>query len=158
MDLIHIIDGDTERGRKGGLRFGPEDGSGLYVDFDSGIATFRNVTTSKDGVVQDKQGGKLSNPNNAYHSINSSANGGKAANSWGTSMQIQKLEIYDLGGHATAPFEEQLAGKPQLHTASPEPYQPQAFNARAAPVEKPSVPQVGEEELKNRIQGFGPSV
>ena len=163
MDLLHIIDGDTESGsKKGGLRFGPEKGSGLCVDFDSGVATLRNATAGRDGAGRDKQGETLSPPNSAaYQSIRPSANGGDAApDIWETSMRIRKLELYDLGGHATAPFEEMLAEKPQLRTASPEPYRPPVFDAGAgaAPVQKPSVPRVGEGELKERIQGFGPGV
>ena len=158
MDLIHIIDDDKESGRKGGLRFGAEGGNGLCVDFDSGIATLRNNATSKDGAIQDEASEKASPPSSAYRSIDSSANEGKAANIWETSMRIQKLDLYDLGGHATVPFEEQLAEKPRLRTASPEPYRQQVFVKGVTPVEKPSLPQVGEEELKRRIQGFGPSV
>lgn len=158
MDLIHIINDDTKSGRKGGLRFGAEGGSGLCVDFDSGIATLKNVTTNKDDANQDKPSEKPSPPKSAYHSVNSSANTCNAANNWESSIRIQKLELYDLGGHATVPFEEQLPEKPRLRTASPMPYRKQVFKKGAAPVEKPSVPQVGEEELRKRIQGFGPSV
>ena len=55
MDLIHITESDSESGTKGGLIFGAENGSGLFVDFDSGFATLRNVTTNKDEAKQDKQ-------------------------------------------------------------------------------------------------------
>ena len=157
IDLIHMTDSDAETGRKGGLKFGAEGGSGLFVDFDSGIATLRNVTTNKNEADQDKQSEKHSRPSSTYHSISSFANGGNPAEDWETSLRIQKLEIYDLGGHVTAPFEEQLAEKPRLRTASPEPYRMQVIKQGAAPVSHVSEPQVGEEELRKRIKGFGSS-
>ena len=157
MDLIHIIDGDIETGRKGGLKFGTEGGSGLVVDLDSGIAKLRNVTTSKDDADQALQNEKPPTPNNAYHSISALANGGKPARDWETIMRIQKLEIYDLGGHATPAFEEQLAEKPRLRTPSPRSQRTQVSKGGAAAAEKRSEPRVGKEELKKRIEGFGPS-
>lgn len=154
MDLIHIISGGTENGKEGGLRFGAEGGSGLFVDFDSGIATLRNVTTITEDATQNTQSEKEpSTPSSAYYSICPSADGDKPANNWETSMRVQKFEIYDLGGHATAPFEEELAEKPQLRAASPLPYRKQVIKV----AEKPPMPQIGGEELRKRIQGFGPS-
>lgn len=155
MDLIHIIDDDIESGKRGGLRFGIEGESGLLVDFDTGIAKLRNVTASKHDADQEKQTEKPPTPNSAYHCISALANGGKPASAWETVMRIQKLEIYDLGGHATPPFEEQLAEKPRLRTPSPKLRQMQVSKGDAAPAEKPSEPRVGEEELKKRIEGFG---
>lgn len=155
MDLIHVINGDAESGRKGGLRFGAEDGRGLSVDFDSGTATLRNVTTIAQDATHLKQSERNPSPrDSAYHSISPSANGEKHAGSRETSMRIRRLEIFDLGGHATAPFEEELAEKPQLRSASPPPYRKQVI--RVADVQPK--PQIGEEELRKRIQGFGPGV
>ena len=153
MDLIHIINGDTRGGRKGRLRFGVEGGSGLFVDFDSGIATMRSFNTIESEANRDKQ---PSSHNSVYHSTSPSANGDKPANNWETSLRIQKLDLYDLGGHATPPFEEQLLEKPRLRTASPAPHRKQVSEGDAAPTEKPREPQVGEDELRKRIQGFGP--
>ena len=168
MDLIHLTDSDPESGTKGGLRFGAEGESGLCVDFNSGIATLRNVTMSKEDDAnnnQEKPTEKKTSTapkNSAYHSVDSStANACEAAaKNWETNLRIQKFKLYNLGGHATTPFEEQLAEKPRLRTASPVPYRTQACikGASAPATEKPSVPQVGEEELKKRIQGFGPGV
>lgn len=134
MDLIHITESDSESGTKGGLRFGAENGSGLFVDFDSGLATLRNVTTNKDEAKQDKQSEKPSILNSAYHFISPFKNEEKLVNNWETRMRVQKLEIYALGGHATSSFEEQLAEKPRLRTASPKPYRMQVIKGGAAPV------------------------
>ena len=162
MDLIHIINDDTEIGRKGGLRFGAEGGSGLCVDFDSGIATLRNVTTSEDGANQDKESGNVPpTPTSSYHAIAPPADRGHPAGNWSSSLSIQKFELYDLGGHATAPFQEQLDEKARLPKPPPVPYPIQTFakDADRPTTEKPSAPpQVSEEELRKRIQGFGPSV
>ena len=155
MDLIHVTNGDIGSRRAGGLRFGTEGGIGLFVDFDSGIAKLKNVITSTCGADHEQQGEKPPFTNNVYHSISASMDGGELTSDWETVMRIQKLEIYDLGGHATPPFEEQLAEKPQLRTPSPKPYRTQVFKGGAAPAERPSEPQVGEEALKKRIQGFG---
>ncbi|CAD6590268.1 MAG: hypothetical protein ASARMPREDX12_004235 [Alectoria sarmentosa] len=157
MDLIHVAESDSGSGTRGGLRFGAENGSGLFVDFDSGLAVLRNVTTNKGEANQDKQSEKPSTPNSSYHSVSPSNNEEKPANNWESRMRVQKFEIYDLGGHATAPFEEQLAEKPRLRTASPKPYRMQAIKGGAAPVQKVSEPRVGEEELRKRIKGFGSS-
>lgn len=127
------------------------------MDFDNGIAKLRNVTTSKHDADQEGQSEKPPTPNNAYHSISALANGGKPASDWETIMRIQKLEIYDLGGHATPPFEEQLAEKPRLRTPSPKTQRIQVSKGGATPAEKLSGPRVGEEELRKRIEGFGPS-
>ena len=134
MDLIHLINNDddeTKSGKRGGLRFGVEGGSGLYVDFDSGVATLSNTSA------------QTSAPNNTYRSS------GTTTTNWTTSMRIEKLDLYDLGGHATAPFEEQLVPKPRLRSASP------PVTYRAQRVEQAAAPQVGVEELKKRIEGFG---
>ena len=157
MDLIHIIDGDAKSGRKGGVRFGAEGGSGIFLDFDKGIATIRSLKAAENETNQNTQSEKPSTPQTAYRSISTSTNGeGEPASEWETRLQIQKLELYDLGGHTTVPFEEQLAAKPQLRTASPEPYQRQVSTGGPAPAAaKPSEPQVGDEELRKRITGFG---
>lgn len=157
MNLIHIIDDDKENARKGGLRFGAEGGSGLLVEFDTGTATLRNFNAPENEANQDEQSEKSSNPNSFYHSIGPSPNEGKLANDWETSMRIQNFEVYDLGGHATVPFEEQLTEKPRLRTATPDPHRKQVLKKDAAPSAKPSVPKVDGEELRKRIQGFGPS-
>ena len=157
MDLIHMLDGDIETGRRAGIRFGTEGGSGLVVDLDSGIAKLRNVTTSKHDADQALQSEKPSTPRNAYRSISALANGCKPASAWEIIMRIQRLEIYDLGGHATPPFEEQLAEKPRLRTPSPTLQRTQVSKGGAAAAEKRSEPRVGKEELKKRIEGFGPS-
>lgn len=160
MDLIHIIDGDKENGMKGGLRFGQEGGSGLSVAFNTGTATLKNFSTPENEANHSQQSDDSSPPHSSsYHSINPDAIEDKPANNnWETSMRIQKFEIYDLGGHATVPFEEQLAEKPRLRTASPEPLRTQVLLQKGtASTEKPSEPAVGGEELRKRIQGFGPS-
>ena len=151
-DLIHILTDDFKSVRKGSLRLGAEDGSGLFADFDSGIAGLKSVITSKEDITQEPQSEKHPPPSNAYHSINPLTPDDKPACDRETVMRIQKLEIYDLGGHATPPFEEQLAQKPRLRTPSPAPY-----IAPVTKAERPSEPSVGEEELRKRIQGFGPS-
>lgn len=167
MDLIHLTDSDPEIGTKGSLRFGAEGESGLYVDFIKGIATLKNAIMSEEDDANNNQGNPSEkNPSkkpkdSAYHSVDSAANAAESAtNNWETNLRIQKFELYDLGGHATAPFEENLAEKPRLRAASPVPYRTHAYKkgASAPATKKPSVPQVGGEELKKRIQGFGPSV
>ena len=157
MDLIYIKDRDPESGTKGGLRFGAEGASGLSVDFDTGIATFRIITSSPgDGNLFNRDEGPR-NPTSSYHTISSPTNERQPAKDRSTSLMVQKLEIYDLGGHATEPFEEQLAQKPQLRTASPEPYRLQIIKGGAAPLPKHSEPGVGEDVLRARIEGFGSS-
>ena len=164
MDLIHITNSDAESSTKGSLRFGAEGASGLSVDFDSGIATLSNITPSKDEDTTNQEGNQRqkrpSTPTGStYHTVSAATpNDGNPANEdWETSLRIEKLELYDLGGHATAPFEEQLAQKPQLRAPSPEPYWKQVIKGGTAPVPKTSEPRVGEEELKRRIKGFGSS-
>lgn len=165
MDLIHITISDPESGTKGSLRFGPEGASGLNVDFDSGIATLRNITPSKDEDTTHQEGnqkrekGPSTPTGSTYHTISPSTtpSDNPAKEDWATSLRIQKLTLYDLGGHATAPFEEQLAQKPQLRAPSPEPYRKQVIKGGTAPVPKTTEPHVGEEELKRRIKGFGSS-
>ena len=108
MDLIHIINRDPENGGKGALQFGPESGNGLFVDFDNATATLRSLpspNSEKDP----------STHSNTYHSLPPPTS---ASNDWETHLQIQKLEIYDLGDEITPPFEEQLVPKPRLCTDS----------------------------------------
>lgn len=155
MDLIQIIDSESESKTKGGLRFGTAGGSGLSVDFDSGIATLRNDTTDKDNTNQNKQSENPPPPYSAYHSISPSLDGAHPPYNFSTSMRAQKLSIYNLGGHATTPFEELLAEKPRLRTVSPKPIRMQVIEKGAVPVPKVGEPRVGEEELRKRIQGFG---
>ena len=157
MDLIHIIGDDQETGRKGGLRFGAEGGSGLVVDFDTGTATMRNSPAPGNEATQAQQSDGSSAPSSPYHSIGPSPNEGDLAKVWKTSARIRNFEIYDLGGHATAPFEEQQAAKPRLRDASPDPYRAEVFGEEAAPAATPSMRAVRGEELRKRIQGFGPS-
>ena len=146
MDLIHIINSDPASGRKGGLQFGAENGSGLFVDFDNGTATLKSL--------REPENASPSTPRNTYNSISPPT---EVSNDWETRLQIQKLEIYDLGGEVTPPFEEQLVPKPQLRTASPwpEPYSRQTITKNAVSEAKASEPGVGGEELKKRIMGFG---
>ena len=157
MDLIHVKNSDPESGTKGGLRFGAEGASGLSVDFDTGIATFRIITSSPgDGNLSNRNEGPP-NPTCAYHTISSPTNERQPAEDQSTSLMVKRLEIYDLGGHATEPFEEQLAKKPQLRTASPEPYRLQIIKGGTAPLPKDSESGVGEDVLRARIEGFGSS-
>lgn len=170
MDLIHLIDSDPESGTKGELRFGAEGESGLCVDFTSGIATLRNVTArTADNANNNKKNNQETpnekNPskattNSTYHSADSStanADGTPAANNWCITLRIQKFELYNLGGHATPPFEESLGPEkqPRLRAASPAPYKTQASKKEDGTSAPASVPQIGEEALKKRIQGFG---
>ena len=152
MDLIHILSNNSESGKKCGLIFGAEGSSGLFADLDNGIATLKNITTDKDDTNQEPSSEKPPPPNNAYHSISALSHADKPAKDWETVMRIQKLKIYDLGGHETPPFEEQLARKPRLRTPSPAP-----CRRPVAEVERASEPKVGEEELRRRIQGYGAS-
>ena len=141
MDLIHIINSDPERGKKGGLQFGAESGSGLFVDFETGTAALKSLRESENA--------NPSTPSNTYDSLS------PPTHDWETRLQIQKLEIYDLGGDATPPFEEQLVPKPQLRTASPEPWGRQVITKSAASAARASEAEVGGVELKKRIMGFG---
>ena len=150
MDLIHIINSDTESRRKGGLQFGAENGNGLFVDFDNGTATLKHFHAPENEKDQSKQTVKPSTHSSAYHSISPPA---QVSTDWETRIEIRKLQIYDLGGHPTPPFEEQPVPKPQLRTVSSE---PQIITTGTTPPAKVSELEVGEEELKKRIMGFGP--
>ena len=128
MDLIHITNSDPERGTKGSLGFGAEGGSGLSVDFDTGIATLKSITSSKDERTSDREGNQSENrpaapsSSSTYHTISTSSTPNPAKEDWSASLRISNLDLYDLGGYPTAPFEEQLAQKPRLRSPSPEPY------------------------------------
>lgn len=155
MDLIQVIDADTANGTKGGLRFGAEEGTGLAVDFDTGIATLRNPPRPEKDAHQDQPSQEPPPSNSAYHCISPPTTNGvdaAAARTWESRLRIRKLELYDLGGHATAPFEESLPQKPRLRDPSP----PGPDGPQPAATEQPWKPWVGEDELKKRIEGFGP--
>ena len=148
MDLIHVAAGHLDTGSKGSLSFGTEEKSGLSVDFDSGIATLRYVpSTSRASSHSDLS----TRDSGAYSTITPSDN------SWSSSLRIQTIDLYDLGGHATPPFEESLSPKPRLRTPSPEPHRIQVFKGGKAPAEREAETRVDEEELRRRIEGFGVS-
>ena len=80
------------------------------------------------------------------------------AGGWKSSVKIRKLEIYDLGGPVLDPFSEE-------ETATDEYEQRLVSKVSTLQVDeryndaglKSSQPQVGEAELRKRIEGFGSS-
>ena len=114
-DLINIIDSHAETGRKGGVRFGAEGGSGLSVDFDTGIATLRSVHNTEGNKREntEKQGEQSHSQASGftYTDISAFEEGaaGLANNEWETRMRVQRIEIYDLGGSVAKPFDEKAA-------------------------------------------------
>lgn len=133
MDLIEITNSDPERGTKGSIRFGAEGASGLSVDLDNGTATFRSIASStRDSTDRES----VVKPISSYHTIDSSE---APAADWSSSLRVRNLSLYDMGGDAILPFEKQA---PPPKTSYPAP---------------PSVSEVGDEELRKRIQGFGSS-
>ena len=94
MHLIHIINSEPENGKKGALQFGAENGSGLFADFDNGTPTLRSIHTPQTEEDPSAQSANPSTHSNTYHSISPQT---EASNDWETRLQIQKLEIYDLG-------------------------------------------------------------
>lgn len=149
MDLIHIAAGDLDAGSKGSLSFGTEGKSGLSVDFDSGIATLRHVPSTNR--ASSSHSDLSTRGSSAYRTVTPSDR------SWSSSLRIHTIDLYDLGGHATPPFEEQLSPKPRLRTPSPEPHPIQVVKGGKAPAEKEAETRVDEEELRRRIEGFGVS-
>ena len=116
MDLIHVAAGDLDTGSKGSVSFGTEGAGGLNVDFDNGIATLRHVpstspASSPSSLSSDDPCNRStrdsSSPNCAYRTLTPDDE------SWSSSLRIDTLDLYDLGGHATPAFEEQLVLKPQ---------------------------------------------
>lgn len=149
MDLINITDGDAETGRKGGVRFGAEGGSGLSVDFDTGIATLRSVHITEQNKREntEKQGEQSHGQTSgfAYTDLRALDGGaGGPANEWETRMRIQKFEIYSLGGSLAKSSNEEAAGAPRI-----------SIDWKVAVPTPPEPPQIGRDQLKKRIEGFG---
>ena len=144
MDLIHITANDAKTNTKGSLTFGAKDTTGLHVDFTNRTATLKNTTTTTPSTPTHPQQPATYHPTSPASDLE-------------TSLRIQHLEIYNLGGHATTPFEEQLAEKPRLRTVSPKPSGIQVIRGGEAPAPPVSEPRVSEEELRRRIRGFGHS-
>ena len=160
MDLISITDSDAETEMKGGVRFGAEGGSGLYLDFDTGIATLRSIHITKQNKREntEKQSEQSHSQTSGfeYTDINALKEGaGGPANEWETEMRIQKFEIYDLGGSAAKRFNETAAGAPQIPRLRWKEFKPQINKDLEGAVLTPPEPQIGRDELKKRIEGFG---
>ena len=161
IDPINITDSDAETGRKGGVRFGAEGGSGLSVDFDTGIATLRSVHIkegNKHGNTEKRvEQSRSQNSGFAYTDISASEEGaGGLAKEWETTMRIQRFEIYDLGGSVAEPFNEKAARAPQRWRLRSKKLEPQINKGlEDAVLTPPPEPQVGKDELRRRIEGFG---
>lgn len=151
MDLAQITDSE--------LKFGAEEASGLRVDFTRGVATLKSVGSEQDSADLLTQSPDPSSLSSTYHTLEPSANSINPSHtqSWFSSLVIDKFEVYDLGGHATLPFEEQLYPKPLLRTLTPEPQSTPVIKSEAPPETEKSMPRVDGWELKGRIIGFGSS-
>lgn len=160
MDLISITDSGTETGNKGGLRFGADGGSGLSVDFDTGIATLRSVSVTKGNESEDseKQGEKSrgKTKGSPYTDISAMGEGaGGPADGWETRMRVHKLEIYDLGGSVAKPFDEKVPTVVRSPRLRSQQVTVQINKGSEGAVLTPPEPQVGRDELRKRIEGFG---
>ena len=154
MDLIHITAAShLHPGSKGSLSFGSENASGLSVDFDTGVATLRNLPSNR---VSSSDTDLSTRTSCAYHAVTPSTIPAHQDKSCSSSLRIHTLSLYDLGGHATAPFEEQMVPKPRLRTPSPTLSRIEVVRGGgAAPAVKEAEIRVDEEELRRRIEGFG---
>lgn len=163
MDLITIIDGDADPktgagGGKAGLRFGAEGGSGLSVDSGTGNASLRSIGATAgdhDGVQKEKEilQGEKDFRGALYQDIS------PQQPAWETKLQIEKLEIFDLGGPECEPTtvaKEEEADRKREKDAEMAARRVQFMKAQGSDlIQKPSPPLVGETELKRRIEGFG---
>ena len=160
VDLIDITDSDAETERKGGVRFGAEGGSGLYVNFDTGIATLRSIHITEQNKREntEKQGEQGHNQTSGFVYTDISAlkkGAGGPANEWETRMRIQKFEIYGLRGSVAKPINVKAAGAPQISRLSSKEPKPQINKGLGGAVLTPPEPQIGRDQLKKRIEGFG---
>ena len=199
MDLVHVTAASElkKTGSKGKLRFGfgtGESASGLCVDFDTGIATLRYVPvglgppscsdsdtdTPSDLAPTSTRALRSSSPDpdgaSAYHTVTATVTPPAAGPVSSSSLRIDTLSLYDLGGHATPPFEERMSPKPRLRTLSPSsspssmPLHHHHIRGSATETEETekekeeeeetekkaeAETRVDEEELKKRIRGFG---
>ena len=162
MDLITVTPTDESEGRKGGIDFGRKKGTGISIDFDTGIACMRsNPAAAEDhSIAEEGDPEKIScSEAGSYddigrtHYISTSA--------WETIMCIEKLEIFDLGGEPSKSFDEiEHTGAQAGLPWRPYPVDPVALKSdmevqqRAAAARKEQ-PKVEERVLKARIEGFG---
>ena len=152
MDLIHIAAGDLDTGSKGKLSFGTAGKSGLSVDFDTGIATLRHVPSTSRTSYSDPSD-LSTRDSHSYRPLTPSTTA--LDKPWSSSFRIHSLNLYELGGDVTPPFEEQLDPKPRLRTPEPELHRIQVVRGGEAPAEKEEENRVDGEELRRRIDGFG---
>lgn len=158
MDLISIIDGsEAVVVRKGELRFGVEEGSGMALNFDTGVARLRSPggTAEADDDVQggEKKGvqTEISDQRSLYQDLSPQA-------AWETRMRIEKFEIFDLDGPASEPTTaeiEEEADRKRKEAAERAAFRRQFNSGGAVAVKKVAEPEVGEAELKKLIEGFG---
>lgn len=160
MDLINITDSNAETGKKGGLVFGTEGQSGLSVDFDTEIAMLRSVPAtkrndSKDIEKQSEQSHSQTQECGYKDIISADAEAGGQANEWETRMRVQKFEIYDLKGSVATPFDEKAAAVPRRPRLRSKEVNLLINKGSEGAVLTPPEPEVGRDELKKRIEGFG---
>ena len=94
-ELITVTSSSKREGSKGILSFGINNGTGLCVGFDTGIARFRHI--GSDG---EKRKGK-----GMYQNISTAAEGN---NEWETSMRYERLEVYALPGLEQKPRQKKV--------------------------------------------------
>ena len=162
MDLIHVATRNLDTGSKGSMRFGIEGASGLSVDFDTGIATLRNVPSNRaSSSSSDTNSSNLSSTRNssAYHTVTPPTQNPADRKAWCSSLRVHTLELYDLGGHATPPFEETLVPRPRLRRPSPEEIRIRVVVRGGTEKEKEKEGEAERRveggELRRRIEGFG---
>ena len=156
MDLISVIDSDAETGRKGGVRFGADGGSGLSVDFDTGIATLGSIPLSKENESEDTEKQDEQSHKSAYTDISAVEEEAEGlADEWETSMRVQRFEIYDLGGSVARPFDENAAAVPRRSRLRSNEAKPHTKRPSEGVLLTPPEPEVGRDELRKRIEGFG---
>ena len=116
-DLLHVDveDGTTKAHLpyKGSLRFGAENGTGLLIDCEAGIATLRSVPTNleEDAGEGIDEGNQKPKPA-AFHDVDEEYR----MDGWQSKMQIRRLEVYTVPGGLTVaelepPKEETLEEK-----------------------------------------------
>ncbi len=160
MDLIHITDSNAETGKKGGLIFATEGQSGLSVDFETGIAILRSVPAtkrndSKDFEKQSEQSHSQTQGRGYTDIASADAEARGQANEWETRMRVQKFEIYGLGGPVATPFDEKPAAVPRRPRLRSKEVNVPINKGSEGTVLMPPEPEVGRDELKRRIEGFG---
>ena len=86
------------------LRFGEKYGTGLLVDFNTGLATIQSVLETGRQSMESSEKHERRDKPSAYHDAGLGAS--ISSRTWKSCMEIEKLELYDVGGRAAQPSKE----------------------------------------------------